>query len=115
MTESSAAVPITLTERAARRIVDLLKEEPPSTKLRVAVSGGGCSGFAYGFSLDDHQDETDLVIEHEGAVVVIDDLSVMYLAGSEIDYVDALEGSHFALNNPNATSSCSCGNSFSVG
>lgn len=115
MAESKAQEPITLTERAVRRIAEILTKEPANTRLRVAVSGGGCSGFAYGFNLDDEIDETDLLIGRDGAAVVIDDLSLGFLAGSELDYVEGLDGSYFSLKNPNAASSCSCGNSFSMG
>ena len=107
--------PITLTERAARRIADLVEQEgAPNGMLRVAVSGGGCSGFQYGFSLDHEVQEGDLVIERGQAQVVIDNLSLMYLAGAEVDYVTEIIGSYFTINNPNATSSCGCGNSFAV-
>ncbi|MCH7930061.1 MAG: iron-sulfur cluster insertion protein ErpA [Proteobacteria bacterium] len=107
--------PITLTERAARRIADLVEQEgAPNGMLRVAVSGGGCSGFQYGFSLDHEVQEGDVVIERDQAQVVIDNLSLMYLAGSEVDYVTEIIGSYFTIKNPNATSSCGCGSSFAV-
>ncbi len=107
--------PITLTERAARRIADLVEQEgAPNGMLRVAVSGGGCSGFQYGFSLDHEVQEGDLVIERGQAQVVIDNLSLMYLAGSEVDYVTEIMGSYFTIKNPNATWSCGCGSSFAV-
>ncbi len=107
--------PITLTERAARRIADLVEQEgAPNGMLRVAVSGGGCSGFQYGFSLDHQVQEGDLVIERGQAQVVIDNLSLMYLAGAEVDYVTEIIGSYFTIKNPNATSSCGCGSSFAV-
>ncbi len=113
MTDTSQ--PITLTERAARRIADLVEQEgAPNGMLRVAVSGGGCSGFQYGFSLDHEVQEGDLVIERGQAQVVIDNLSLMYLAGAEVDYVTEIIGSCFTIKNPNATSSCGCGNSFAV-
>ena len=107
--------PITLTERAARRIADLVEQEgAPNGMLRVAVSGGGCSGFQYGFSLDHEVQEGDVVIERDQAQVVIDNLSLMYLAGAEVDYVTEIIGSYFTIKNPNATSSCGCGSSFAV-
>ncbi len=107
--------PITLTERAARRIANLVEQEgAPNGMLRVAVSGGGCSGFQYGFSLDHEVQEGDLVVERGQAQVVIDSLSLMYLAGAEVDYVTEIMGSYFTIKNPNATSSCGCGNSFAV-
>ena len=82
--------------------------------LRISVSGGGCSGFQYGFTFDDAHNDGDLVIERDGAVVVIDDVSLDLLTGSEIDFVEDLVGSSFAIRNPQAKSSCGCGNSFAV-
>ena len=109
------SVPLALTERAALRITELVAvEAQPDLMLRVAVSGGGCSGFQYGFTLDDTVNPDDKVIEKAGAKVVIDDMSLNMLAGSEIDFVEELVGSSFAIRNPNATSSCGCGNSFAV-
>ncbi len=105
---------ITLTERAAGRIRDILSTEPGKQALRIAVSGGGCSGFQYEFELEGATAGDDLVIERDGARVVIDSTSIMYLLGSEIDFIDNLMGAQFAINNPNATSSCGCGTSFSV-
>ena len=108
--------PITLTERAARRIVKLrAMSGTPEAKLRVAVSGGGCSGFQYGFEFDEKVDDGDVLVERNDATVVIDPISLMYLAGSEVDYVEDLIGAYFTIKNPNATASCSCGNSFAVG
>lgn len=106
--------PITLTDRAAQRIARVLAGEEQGTMLRVAVQGGGCSGFQYGFTLDDLRTDDDLVLEKQGATVLIDAVSVAYLAGSEIDYVDDLIGASFKINNPNATASCGCGTSFSL-
>ena len=106
--------PLTLSDSAARRIADILAAEAQGSMLRIAVSGGGCSGFQYGFNLDDKKLENDTLIERDGAVVVIDDISLLYLAGSEIDFVDDIIGAAFRVNNPNATASCSCGSSFSV-
>ena len=106
---------VTISETAARRIVFLMGEEAdPEAKLRVSVSGGGCSGFQYGFTFDRTVNDDDQVIERDGAVVVIDETSLNYLAGAEIDFVDDLVGAAFAITNPNATSSCGCGNSFSL-
>ena len=108
--------PITLTERAAKRIVKLRAASgTPAAKLRVAVSGGGCSGFQYGFEFDEKVDDGDVLVERDDATVVIDAISLMYLAGSEVDYVEDLIGAYFTIINPNATASCSCGNSFAVG
>jgi iron-sulfur cluster assembly accessory protein len=105
---------ITLTERAARRIGEILRREPPGSMLRVSVEGGGCSGFQYKFDVDRAQAADDLVIRREGATVLIDQISVGYLAGSEIDFVDDLIGASFRINNPQATASCGCGTSFSL-
>jgi iron-sulfur cluster assembly accessory protein len=105
---------ITVTERAARRIGEILRREPPGTMLRVSVEGGGCSGFQYKFDMDRAQAADDLVIRREGATVLIDQISAGYLAGSEIDFVDDLIGASFRINNPQATASCGCGTSFSL-
>ncbi|MGA7486813.1 MAG: iron-sulfur cluster insertion protein ErpA [Xanthobacteraceae bacterium] len=105
---------ITVTERAARRIGEILGREPPGTMLRVSVEGGGCSGFQYKFDIERARTADDLVIERNGATVLIDQLSVGYLAGSEIDFVDDLIGASFRINNPQATASCGCGTSFSI-
>jgi iron-sulfur cluster insertion protein len=106
---------VTISEIAAKRIAFLMGEEAdPEAKLRVSVSGGGCSGFQYGFEFDRTINDDDQVIERDGAVVVIDETSLNYLAGSQIDFVDDLVGAAFAITNPNATSSCGCGNSFSL-
>jgi iron-sulfur cluster assembly accessory protein len=105
---------ITVTERAARRIGEILRREPPGTMLRVSVEGGGCSGFQYKFDMDRTRAADDLVIERDGATVLIDQVSVGYLTGSEIDFVDDLIGASFRVNNPQATASCGCGTSFSI-
>ena len=105
---------ITVTERAARQIGAMLGREPPGTKLRVSVEGGGCSGFQYKFDIEQEQAPDDVVIEREGATVLIDPVSLGYLAGSEIDYVDDLIGASFRVNNPKATASCGCGTSFAL-
>ncbi len=105
---------ITLSQRAARRIARILSTEPSGTVLRVSVSGGGCSGFQYGFDLDQTRGDDDLVLERDGAVVVIDPVSLPYMGGSEIDFVDDLIGQSFQIRNPNATASCGCGTSFSI-
>jgi len=105
---------VTLSERAARRIAAILGKEPAGTLLRVSVSGGGCSGFQYGFDLARERAEDDLLVSRDGASVVIDSVSLIYLAGSEIDYVDDLIGQSFQVKNPNATASCGCGTSFSI-
>jgi iron-sulfur cluster assembly accessory protein len=113
--ETVAANPlVTISERAAKRIAEILKEEPGPALLRVAVLGGGCSGFQYDFRLDASRNDDDLVIAHGGAVVAIDSVSLDFLKGAEIDFVDEMIGAAFKVKNPNATSSCGCGTSFSV-
>lgn len=105
---------ITVTDRAARRIGEILGREPPGTMLRVSVEGGGCSGFQYKFDMEHARADDDLVISKEGATVLIDAVSLNYLKGSEIDFVDDLIGAAFKINNPKATASCGCGTSFSL-
>jgi iron-sulfur cluster assembly accessory protein len=105
---------ITVSERAARRIGEILKGEPNGTMLRVSVEGGGCSGFQYKFDVERAKTADDLVISRDGAVVLIDPVSVNYMAGSEIDFVDDLIGASFKVNNPQAKASCGCGTSFAL-
>jgi iron-sulfur cluster assembly accessory protein len=105
---------VNLTERAARRIGEILKSEPAGAMLRVSVEGGGCSGFQYKFDFVDASTDDDLVLNRDGATVLIDPVSVQYMAGAEIDFVDDLIGASFRINNPVATSSCGCGTSFSL-
>ena len=105
---------IAVTERAASRIKEILAVEPGKSALRVSVNGGGCSGFQYDFELEDMRNDDDLVIERNGATVLIDSTSLVYLSGSQIDFVDDLIGQSFRISNPNATSSCGCGTSFSI-
>ena len=105
---------ITVSERAARRIGEILKGEPTGTMLRVSVEGGGCSGFQYKFDMERAKAADDLVISREGAVVLIDPVSVNYMAGSEIDFVDDLIGASFKVKNPQAKASCGCGTSFAL-
>jgi iron-sulfur cluster assembly accessory protein len=105
---------VTMTERAARRIGEILKAEPAGSVLRVSVEGGGCSGFQYKFDVDRSKAADDLVIGGEGAVVLIDSVSLQYMAGAEIDFVDDLIGAAFRINNPKAKASCGCGTSFTV-
>ena len=105
---------VTVTERAARQIGATLRREPPGTMLRVSVEGGGCSGFQYKFDVERAQAADDVVISRDGATVLIDQVSLGYLAGSEIDFVDDLIGASFRVNNPKATASCGCGTSFSI-
>ncbi|MGA0531473.1 iron-sulfur cluster insertion protein ErpA [Hansschlegelia sp. KR7-227] len=106
--------PVIVTERAAGRIREILAEEAPETMLRVSVLGGGCSGFSYDFGFDTSAQDDDLVIRRDGATVVIDPVSLPYLAGSQIDFVDELIGASFKITNPNATASCGCGTSFAI-
>jgi iron-sulfur cluster assembly accessory protein len=108
------ALNVSLSDRAARRIAKILSGEPGGTALRVSVSGGGCSGFQYGFDLDATRAPDDLVVERDGAVVLIDSVSLPYMSGSVIDFVDDLIGQSFQIKNPNATASCGCGTSFSI-
>ena len=119
MAESASEIEerrIVVTENAARRIAVLkTQEEAEKAFLRIAVSGGGCSGFQYGFSFDDQRNEDDVVSERDGVAVVVDDVSLGLWSGAEIDFVEDLMGASFQVRNPNAASSCGCGNSFSIG
>ena len=108
------ALPVSVSARAARRIAEILKSEAQPMMLRVAVTGGGCSGFQYNFALDDTRMDDDLVIERDGATVLVDPMSLDFLKGAEIDFSDELIGAAFKVNNPNAASSCGCGTSFSI-
>lgn len=105
---------VSLTERAARRIARIVAKDPSANALRVSVEGGGCSGFSYKFDLTGARADEDLVIERDGATVLIDPTSLPFMAGSEIDFVDDLIGQSFQIRNPNATASCGCGTSFSI-
>jgi iron-sulfur cluster assembly accessory protein len=104
---------VTMTERAARRIGEILRTEP-GAMLRLSVMGGGCSGFQYKFDMDREQAEDDIMIARDGITVLIDPVSLQYLQGSEIDFVDGLIGASFKVNNPKAKASCGCGTSFSL-
>ena len=113
MTEIS--VPLTFTDAAAQKVKSLItEEENPALKLRVYITGGGCSGFQYGFTFDEKVNEGDLTVENAGVQLVIDPMSLQYLIGGTIDYTEGLEGSRFVVNNPNASSTCGCGSSFSI-
>ena len=112
--DTETALPVAVSARAAKRIAEILKNEPVPSMLRVAVTGGGCSGFQYNFAIDDVRMDDDLVLERDGATVLIDPVSLDFLQGAEIDFVDDMIGQAFKINNPNATSSCGCGTSFSV-
>lgn len=112
---ASGAAPVTVSASAARRVRTIVAQDGnPAMALRISVSGGGCSGFQYGFTLDDAQTADDIVIERDGARVVIDTVSVEYLRGAEIDFVEDLTGAYFKIANPQASSSCGCGNSFAI-
>ena len=112
---SASDATVALSDSAARRIAELAAaEDQPGLMLRVAVTGGGCSGFQYNFAFDDARADDDLVIEKLGATVLVDTVSLGFLAGSEIDFVEDMLGSSFSVKNPNATSSCGCGSSFAV-
>jgi len=106
--------PVTISERAARRISQILKDEGDGAMLRISVEGGGCSGFQYKFDIDHAQAEDDVVIARDSAVVLVDPASAPFLAGSEVDFVDDLLGASFRVHNPNATAACGCGTSFSI-
>ncbi len=107
--------PLEFTDAAAAKVAELLKEENnPALKLRVFISGGGCSGFQYGFTFDETEEEGDTRIDNGGVTLLVDPMSVQYLVGAEIDYREDLEGAQFVIRNPNAQTTCGCGSSFSV-
>lgn len=112
--QGEASAPLAVTARAASRIAAILKEEPAGSMLRVAVEGGGCSGFQYRFAIDANRAADDVVIEKDGISVLVDSVSAPMLSGSELDFVTELIGQSFQIRNPNATSSCGCGTSFSL-
>ena len=112
--ETETALPVAVSARAAKRIAEILKNEPAPSMLRVAVTGGGCSGFQYGFTFDEKVEEGDTQVENEGVTLLVDPMSFPYLAGAEIDYSEGLEGAQFVIRNPNATTTCGCGSSFTV-
>ena len=105
---------ISLTERAARRINEIMGGEPSGSMLRISVNGGGCSGFQYAFDIAQAQQPDDMVVRRDGATVLVDQVSLPFLEGSTIDFVDDLIGQSFKIENPQATASCGCGTSFSV-
>ena len=114
MSDVKEALPVAVSARAAARIAKILAKEPKGAMLRVAVNGGGCSGFQYAFSITGEKNADDLAVEKDGVTVLIDEVSLDFLKGAEIDFADELIGAAFRVNNPNATSSCGCGTSFSV-
>jgi iron-sulfur cluster insertion protein len=106
---------IVFTDAAARKVQELILEEHnPDLKLRVYISGGGCSGFQYGFSFDEERGEDDIAVENDGVTLLVDPLSFQYLMGAEVDYTESLQGAQFVIRNPNAATTCGCGSSFSV-
>lgn len=113
MTEMES--PLIFTESAANKVKNLIEEEGnPELKLRVFVSGGGCSGFQYGFTFDEAQNDDDTAMVRNGVTLLVDSMSFQYLVGAEIDYSEGLEGAQFVIKNPNATTTCGCGSSFSA-
>ena len=114
--DSATPMPgIVFTDAAARKVQELVLEEGnPDLKLRVYISGGGCSGFQYGFTFDEEQAEDDISIENDGVVLLVDPMSFQYLMGAEVDDSESLAGAHFVIRNPNASTTCGCGSSFSV-
>ena len=113
--EVEMALPIYFSDSAAIQVKGLIEEESnPDMKLRVYVTGGGCSGFQYGFTFDEKVNDGDTLIENSGVTLVIDSMSLQYLVGGTVDYTSGLDGSRFFVNNPNATATCGCGSSFSI-
>lgn len=113
-TSQTAETPVVITQAAAERVSEIMANEPAGSMLRISVEGGGCSGFQYKYDLVQEQAADDLVLERAGATVLIDQMSLQFLGGSEIDFVDDLIGAAFKINNPNATAGCGCGTSFSI-
>lgn len=115
LSEEIVSTPIVFTDNAAVKVGEMLAEEgDPTLKLRVYVTGGGCSGFQYSFAFDDQVAEDDMVVEKAGVSLLVDAMSFQYMMGATIDYQEGLEGARFVITNPNATSTCGCGSSFSV-
>jgi iron-sulfur cluster insertion protein len=113
--ELNIPAPLVFTDNAAKKVKELIEEEgSPELKLRVFVSGGGCSGFQYGFTFEDTSNDDDTMVDNDGVTLLIDPMSLQYLVGAEIDYQDSLQGSQFVIRNPNATTTCGCGSSFSA-
>ena len=108
-------IPLTFTDAAAKKVKSLIEgEDNPNLRLRVYITGGGCSGFQYGFTFDDQINEGDLTIENQNVGLVVDPMSLQYLIGGTVDYTEGLDGSRFVVQNPNASSTCGCGSSFSI-
>lgn len=113
-TEIIEDIDLTITDKAVEALKDLLADEGNDTAVRVFVQGGGCSGFQYGFSFEDTVSKDDSIIEREGVKVCVDPLSYQYLSGASVDFEDSMMSRQFVINNPNATSTCGCGSSFSI-
>ena len=112
---SDTPAPLIFTEAAASKVSGLIEDEQnPNLKLRVYITGGGCSGFSYGFTFDENQADDDTVVEKDGVTLLVDPMSFQYLVGAKIDYLEDLQGARFVIENPNATTTCGCGSSFSV-
>ena len=115
MNATAEMSPFNFTDSAANKVKALIEEEGnPELKLRVFVTGGGCSGFQYGFTFDEVTNEDDMIMEKNGVTLLVDPMSMQYMMGAEVDYTEGLEGAQFVIKNPNATSTCGCGSSFSV-
>ncbi|ASN16404.1 MULTISPECIES: iron-sulfur cluster insertion protein ErpA [Pantoea] len=115
MSDEVVALPLQFTDAAAKKVKNLIAdEENPALKLRVYITGGGCSGFQYGFTFDDKMNDGDMTIEKQGVSLVVDPMSLQYLVGGSVDYTEGLEGSRFIVTNPNAKTTCGCGSSFSI-
>jgi iron-sulfur cluster insertion protein len=112
---SDIPTPLTFTNAAASKVSGLIEDEQnPNLKLRVYITGGGCSGFSYGFTFDETQNDDDTSVQKEGVTLLVDSMSFQYLVGAKIDYLEDLQGARFVIENPNATTTCGCGSSFSV-
>ncbi len=112
---AAAPPPVVFTDAAAQKVAQLIQEEDnPDLMLRVFISGGGCSGFQYGFTFDDAVEEGDSSVENQGVTLLVDPMSVQYLMGAEIDYKEDLQGAQFVIRNPNASTTCGCGSSFTL-
>ncbi|MDP2835291.1 MAG: iron-sulfur cluster insertion protein ErpA [Pseudomonadota bacterium] len=115
MNAATEMSPFTFTDSAANKVKSLIEEEGnPDLKLRVFVTGGGCSGFQYGFTFDEVTNEDDMTMEKNGVTLLVDPMSMQYMMGAEVDYTEGLEGAQFVIKNPTATSTCGCGSSFST-
>lgn len=115
MSDTAQAADLVFTDAAVNKVKSLLQEEQnDKLKLRVYITGGGCAGFSYGFTFDENMADDDASVERDGVMLVVDPMSYQYLMGSEVDYKEGLQGSQFVINNPNATTTCGCGSSFSI-